>query len=269
MRGMRLCAVVGALALFGVTAGSAVAADDPKARAIMKEVDARDDGDNAVMDQEMILIDRRGKQRVRTIRTYVKDFGSDTHRIMFFLKPADMRDTAFLTYDYDGDRDDDQWLYLPALKKTKRIASRDKSHSFMGSDFSYADLTKPEIEKYDYRLLKDTEVRDHKTWLIEAIPRSNQVIKDHGYSESLLFVRQDNFVVVRAVHWVEREQRLKYMDVKKLELVDEIWVPTEISMTKKNGKITEHKTIMRFQNVRFNQKLDDSLFSVRQLEKGL
>ena len=74
-------------------------------------------------------------------------------------------DTGFLTYDYDDPvRDDDQWLYLPALKKTKRIATGDKSGSFMGSDFSYADLTSRELDRYDFRLMKQAEVNGVAVW---------------------------------------------------------------------------------------------------------
>jgi hypothetical protein len=111
-------------------------ADDPKAREIMEKVDARDDGDNQTSDLEMVLIDKNGYERVRKIKSFSKDKGEDRLRLMFFMEPADVEDTAFLTYDYDDpDRDDDQWLYLPALKKTKRIASSDKDNAFMGSDF--------------------------------------------------------------------------------------------------------------------------------------
>ena len=114
----------------------------------MERVDARDDGDNATQDMEMILIDKNGNQRVREIRSLPPRRGEDTYSIMFFLSPADVKDTGFLTYDYDDDeKDDDQWLYLPALKKTKRIASGDKSGSFMGSDFSYADMTNREARR--------------------------------------------------------------------------------------------------------------------------
>jgi hypothetical protein len=83
-----------------------------------------------------------------------------------------------------------------------------------------------------------------------------------------VFVRQDNFVVVRAVHW-EKGGKMKYFDVKKLELIDNIWTPTEMHMATKRGKITEHQTTMKFDNTRYNQKLDDETFSLRRLEKGL
>ena len=118
-------------------------AQDPKAREIMEKVDARDDGDNMTSDTEMVLIDKDNRERVRKIRSFQKDKGDDQWRLMFFLEPADVKDTVLLSYDfYDPDKDDDQWLYLPALRKTKRIASSDKSSAFMGSDFSYADMTR-------------------------------------------------------------------------------------------------------------------------------
>jgi len=253
-----------------ILAATLVFAGGPKARAIMEKVDARDDGDNMTADMEMILIDKRGKKRVRRIHAFNKDKGEDTFKLMFFLEPADVKDTAFLTYDYDdANKDDDQWLYLPALRKTKRIASSDKTNSFMGSDFSYADMTERALENYNYKLLKEMEVRGHKTWLIESLPRTKLVIDQYGYNKSILFVRQDNFVVVRAVHWVNEGKRLKYMDVKRLEFIDSIWQPTEIHMTTKKGKQTLHKTIMKWHNVKFNQNLGEDLFTVRRMEKGL
>ncbi len=249
---------------------STASADDTRARAIMEKVDVRDDGDNQISDMEMILIDKKGNERVRKIKAFSKDKGEDTLRLMFFLHPADVEDTAFLTYDYDtADKDDDQWLYLPALRKTKRIASSDKTNSFMGSDFSYADMTKRVLENYNYTLLKEKKVGDADTWLIQAVPVSKKVIDEYGYTKSVLFVRKDNHVVIRAVHWVKEGKRLKYLDVKKLELIDDIWVATEIHMIIKKAKRTLHKTILKFHNVKFNQKLEESSFSIRKMEKGL
>ncbi len=145
-------------------------ADDPKARSIMEKVDTRDDGQTMITDMEMILIDRHGSKRARTLKTYSKDFGVDTYKLMFFLYPADVKGTGFLTYDYDEEaRDDDQWLYLPALRKTKRIVSSDKSGSFMGSDFTCADMTSRDLEDYDFTLLKESKVRGHKVWIIKSI----------------------------------------------------------------------------------------------------
>lgn len=258
------------LALMATLTLSSAWADDPKARQIMEKVDARDDGDNMTSDMEMVLIDKNKNERIRLLRTFGKDKGRDQWKLMFFLEPANVKDTAFLSYDYyDADKDDDQWLYLPALRKTKRIASSDKSSAFMGSDFSYADMTTEALDNYDYKLLKEMDVRGHKVWLIERVPRSERVVDQYGYTKSVVFVRQDNFVVVRAVHWIKEGGRLKYMDVKKLERIDDIWQPIEIHMTTTKTKRTLHKTIMRFHNVKFNQDLKLSFFTVRQMEKGL
>jgi hypothetical protein len=245
-------------------------APEMSARQIMEMVDARDDGDLAKQDMQMILIDKKGNRRIRDIRSLRKDMGEDSHTLMFFLTPADVKDTGFLTYDYDdGDKDDDQWLYLPALKKTKRIASSDKSGSFMGSDFSYADMTDRPLENYKYTLMKEGEVNGHAIWQIESVPVDDDEIEETGYTKSVVFVRQDNFVVVRAVNWVKKGGRLKYLDVKKLEQIDGIWVPTEMHMTTKKGKATLHKTIISTSNVRFGEEMAESMFTVRQLEKGL
>ena len=248
-------------------------ADDTEARAIMEKVDARDDGDNQVSDMEMILIDKKGKERIRKIHAFSKDKGEDTLKLMFFQHPADVKDTAFLTFDYDDpDKDDDQWLYLPALKKTKRIASTDKSGSFMGSDLTYSDMTSRNLEDYDYTFYekaKEKEVKGVKTWVIWSVPRSKDVIEETGYEKSLIFVRQDNFFVIRALHWVRDGGYKKYMDIKKLDLIDGIWVATEMHVTKKKGKNTVHKTILSFRNVKFNQSLEFDMFTVRRMEKGL
>jgi len=245
-------------------------ADDPAARAIMEKVDARDDGDKQTSDMEMILIDKRGKKRIRRIAVYNKDAGDDTLRLMFFKHPSDVKDTAFLTHDYDNpSKDDDQWLYLPALRKTKRIASSDKSGSFMGSDLNYSDMTDRNLPDYDFTLKKEMAVNGINTWLIESIPRSKKVIGETGYKKSLIFVRQDNYVVIRAVHWEKDGGYLKYVDVKKLELIDDIWVATEMHVTRKKGKLLTHKTILTWDNIKFNQDLDDELFTVRRMEKGL
>jgi len=264
---------IGMLLFTTATVAPVAAADDPQARSIMERVDARDDGDNQTSDMQMILIDKRGNERVRKIATFRKDKGEDTYRLMFFLHPVDVKDTAFLTYDYDDSKkDDDQWLYLPALRKTKRIATSDKSGSFMGSDLNYSDMTSRDLEDYDYSFYekgKQADVRGKKVWVIWSIPRAKTTVDETGYEKSLLFVRPDIDMVVRAIHWVKDGGYLKYVDMRKLEKIDGIWVATDTLVTKKRGKDTVHKTILTFENVRFNQDLKYDMFSIRRMEKGL
>jgi len=258
-----------ALLALAIIAAPAARADGHKAREIMQKVNDRDDGDNRTSDMEMILIDRRKNRRVRKIRSFSKDRGKDTLTIMFFLSPADVKNTGFLTFDYgESGKDDDQWLYLPALRKTKRIASSDKSGSFMGSDFNFSDMTDLDLEDYDFTLMKETEVNGKMTWQIQSVPRSKEVAEETGYKKSILWVRQDNYMLIRAISWVNKSRKLKYFQVKKLEQIDGIWVATELQMVTKEGKKTTHATIIRISNVKFNQPLKESRFTVRQLEKG-
>ena len=151
-------------------------ASDITALEIMQRVDARDDGDNRTARLAMSLIDAEGNVRERSLETFMKDRGADTLNLMFFLTPADVRGTGFLTHDFrEPERDDDQWLYLPELRKSKRIASGDKSQSFMGTDFSYADMTRRVVEEWTYRLLGERDVRGKAAWLVEATPASTVV----------------------------------------------------------------------------------------------
>ena len=240
-------------------------------REIMEKVNARDTGDRSITEMEMILIDKKGNKRVRKLKTFGLEKGKDSLSLMFFLSPADVRNTGFLTFDYDeSGKDDDQWLFLPALRKTKRIAAGDKSGSFMGSDLNYSDMTSPDLNLYEYTLMKETEVKGQKVWQIKAVPKTKDEAKKSGYSKSVVFIRQDNYVMIRGVRWVHKKKRNKYLDVRKLEKIDGIWVSTELHVTTKSGKKTLHKTILKQKNVHFNQdEVNEDLFSIRRLEKGL
>ncbi|MCH9739392.1 MAG: outer membrane lipoprotein-sorting protein [Epsilonproteobacteria bacterium] len=244
-------------------------AEETNARTIMEKVDARDDGQTLEQDMLMILIDKNENERTRDLKSYAKDFGEDEHRIMFFKNPSDVKNTAFLTYDYDNSaKDDDQWLYLPALKKVKRIPSTDKSSSFMGSDFSYFDMTDRDLENYDFKLLKETKVRGHEAWMIESTPRNQKVIDESGYKKSIAIVRKDNYVVVRAINFLTNG-KMKYLDVKEMHEESGIWVIDEMTMTTKKNKRTLHKTILKFSNIKLNGAVEDNMFTTRRLEKGL
>ena len=243
--------------------------DEKKARAIMEAVDQRYDGDDQTANMTMVLIDKDKNQRIRRLKLFTRDDGPDTWSAMFFLSPVDVKDTAFLSHDIDKTNDDDQWLYLPALHKVKRIASDDKTASFMGSDLSYADMTDPELDLYDFTILKEIEVRGSPCWVIQSIPRSPQVVKDFGYTKSILFVRKDCHVVVRSIHFVQKGNKLKYLDISKLEKIDGIWTPLELQVTTKKGKKTIHRTILQYKDCIYNQGLPENIFTTRQLEKGV
>jgi len=258
--------------LIGLTLGLSILTTSLLAEdvnSIMKKVDARDDGKTLEQNMKMTLIDKSGKKRVRSLKTYSKDFGADTHQIMFFKSPADVKNTSFLTYDYDSaSKDDDQWLYLPALKKVKRIPSSDKSSSFMGSDFSYFDMTKRDLKDYKFKILKEGKVRGKKVWIIESLPRSSKIVKESGYKKTIAFVRQDNYVVVRSIGFM-RNGKKKYLDVSGLRKTGGVWLASSMTMTTKKGRSTIHKTLLRFSGTKLNRNISNSMFTTRRLEKGL
>jgi len=212
---------------------------------IAQKVHDRDEGDNSTSKMTMILIDKNGKKRIRNLKTHVKEKGEDKLKLMFFLTPADVKNTAFLTYDYeDSSKDDDQWLYLPALQKVKRIASSDKSSSFMGSDFTYSDMTSRNVADYNYKIMKEKKVGGHMTWQMLVTPKSEKTVEETGYTKSIVFVRQDNFVIIQALNYIKAGKKLKYMQVKGLKLIDGIWTATEMQMITKKGKKMLHKSVM-------------------------
>jgi hypothetical protein len=243
---------------------------------IMQKVQARNDGDNTISTLQMQLIDKNKYKRVRELKTYSKDKVGQNYeqKLTFILSPSDVANTAFLTFDYDSDnKDDDQWMYLPALKKTKRIPSSSKDGSFMGSDFTYGDMTKPLLSDYNFKILKHSKVKRKSgiqdVWIIQSTPKTQKTIDDTGYSKTIVYVRKDNFMVTRAKYFFKNSNKIKYMDVKKTITIQGIDFSQITTMTTKDGKQTTHKTILIQKDIKINQKLDDNIFSIRSIEKGI
>jgi hypothetical protein len=265
--------IFGIIALY-FGAAPAVFAEDAEARKIMEKVSAVEEGQNGTAQVEMILIDKNKRQRVRKMAAYNKTIEGEKRGVSFFLYPADVKGTAFLQVRPKGKTESKQWLYMPDLKKTKRILSTGgaQTGSFMGSDFTYADMQGITIDDYTYEFYekqKEIEFNGHKHWVVKAIPKSKEVIDKKGYTEILLFVRQDNYFIVRSKLNLKDGGYVKYMDIKELKQIDGIWVPMETHMTTKIGDKTFHKTILKNTNVKFNQDLSDNLFTIRKLETGL
>ena len=112
-------------------------------------------GDDQTSVLTMTLTNKSGQTRVRKIQQYTKDLGDTEKSIMFFLSPADVKNTSFMNWSYDSDKSDDQWIYLPALKKIKRISSDSKNDYFMGSDFTYDDLGDRKLDADNHKFIKE------------------------------------------------------------------------------------------------------------------
>ncbi len=255
-----------AAALLLAAAGS-MTAQKLSGREIMNRNDAQQRTKDEQSQLTMELINKKGKKRVRKVTQLTKTRADgNENSLIRFLAPADVRGTGLLTHE-QSDRDDDQWLYLPALKKVRRISASDKSDNFMGTDFAFEDLQPQELDKYQYTLLKTETIDGQECYLIEAIPTDPEEKKASGYSKRLLWIRTDNFVTVQ-IHFFDKKQeffkRFKASEIR--EIGDSgTWRAHRIVMENlKNG----HKTVLLFENYRINQGLGDKFFTRRYLERG-
>jgi len=262
---------------FFVTVSTSIkvwAKDNITALEVMEKMDNRDDGQTMGSDITMVLVNKKSQKRIRKIKTISKDYGKDTKKIIFFLSPADVKNTAYMSFDWnDTAKEDDSWLYLPALKKVKRIASSDKSSAFMGSDFSYSDINGITIENWDYTFVKQSVmVEGSDTWVIQGVPKDSKkkkVIDETGYLKSLMWIRKDNFMVVKAKYWVKKGHKIKFLKASDIKKIDGIWTACKMTMiTTAKGKV-EHTTLLKISNVIYNKDIEDTRFTTLSMERGL
>ncbi len=242
-------------------------AETPTGLSIMQAADSRYDGDDVIQSIHQQLIDRNGNTREREMISFRKDFGKDKKMITFFRKPANIIDTALLTFDYDDpNSDDDQWLYLPALKKVRRISSSDRGDYFMGTDFTFEDMKQsPELSDYQWKLLGSEVVHDHDCWKVEGIPSSKEIGQELGYSRLVQYVTKNTSIAIRVDYWDLADRELKHLRVNKMEEIQHIWSAVSVEM---HNVQSNHTTVISFTEQRYNSGLKDRLFTQRALKRG-
>lgn len=230
-------------------------------REIMVMVDEAPDGDDRKSLIEMILINRRGKKRNRTMVSFSKDFGKDTKKLMAFKKPLDVKGTAFLSWEYDNpEKDDDKWLYMPALRKVRRISGESDNESFMGSDFTYDDMGDRNVDEDVHTLIGEEILEGHDCWKIRSVP----VKKEAAYDKRILWVRKDAHKVVKA-EYLDAQGLIKTFTVQELKSHQGIW--TTFKMKMENHR-ENHATIMSVSDVDYDTGVADRFFSVNTISRG-
>jgi hypothetical protein len=235
-------------------------------RDIIQEVKDRPDGDTRSSEMSMKLISKKGKVRERKIISYSIDLGKDKKdrkTLMFFQYPGDVKGTGFLTWDYDEiGKDDDKWLYLPAMKKTRRISgSSAKKDYFMGTDFTYDDMGSRNVDEDDHKLLRKETVEGHKCWVVESISKDSRDI----YSKKISWIRQDCLVSLRVEYYDKLGKLHRKLKLSDIEKVDGFWMAKKMHMTNIQ---TDHQTIISIENPKYNIAIDENSFTVAKLEKG-
>lgn len=229
---------------------------------IMEKVYHNPSGDDMQGELVMTLVNTRGEQRVRNLKQFSKDDGKTEKKIMFFQAPADVRNTSFMNWSYTDGRDDDQWIYLPALKRTKRISSEGKSDYFMGSDFTYDDLGDRHPDEDNHKLLREETIDGHACYVVESTPKGS----GYMYSKTVTWVMKDNYIGLKREFYDPKGNLLKTLSIKKFDKISGIWtiLETEMHNVQKN-----HKTLMQFSDVRYNSGIPESQFTERSMTLGI
>ena len=230
---------------------------------IAREAHRRDSGfGDSTATMRMILRNKHGQESERQIRVRTLEVEGDGDKsLMIFDTPRDVKGTAFLNFTHKAG-DDDQWLYLPALKRVKRISSRNKSGSFVGSDFAYEDIASQEVEKYTYKWIRDEVYDDHQCFVVEYYPVDG---KNSGYTRQLTWFDQDEYRVLKVDYYDRKDALLKTLTCEDYRpYLGKYWRAHEMLMVNhQSGKSTR----LVFEKYEFQTGLTQSDFTRSSLER--
>lgn len=227
---------------------------------ISQNVHDRYNGDSSASEMKMILINDKGQEKERTIRTVRKEYGELNKSMIRFLSPADIKGTGFLVWE-NADRDDDQFLYLPALRKVRRIASSEKSSRFMGTEVTYEDMENRKVDKDTHTLLSEEIIDGNKVYVVESIPKEGE---ESQYGKFISWVRPDIWIPVKIEFYDTDDELLKIMTVNKIEEVQDIWTTIQSEM---DNVQESRKTVLIIETIKYNVDIPDDYFTERYLEK--
>lgn len=218
----------------------------------------------------MLLVDEGGSKEKRIVKRYAKEVGDDVHRyLVVFLDPADIRGTALLTWE-QKERENDQWLYLPAQKKMQRIAKGSKKNYFMGTDFTYEDMEPEDVDNFDYTILRsETLEHDNGTnecYVIEAVPANKEKKRESGYSKRIMWIDKQNLFTLKVEFYDRRERLQKVQTNHALENISgTVWRAKKTLM---NHLERNHKTLTGITSRQINTPVNDSVFTERFILTG-
>ncbi len=253
------------LSILGFAYGSFTTPDGREIMQRSREV-SKFDGMEAI--STLKIYDAKGRERVRqtSMASRLFENGATEKRIIRFLSPAEVKGTGMLIYDYD-EKNDDMWIYMPALRKTRRIISNEKSKSFMGSEFSNADMAAPNLEDFNYRVTGSDAVGGTECWIVEVIPASEDIMDEIGYDRQLAWIGKQDFVFRKAEYYNEDNEMFKQMlstDVKKIDPAGKKYMATRMEMSNmQNGR----KSVMTIDKIQYNPNVKEEYFTLGYLER--
>jgi outer membrane lipoprotein-sorting protein len=233
-------------------------ATTPEARGleIAVEADRRDLGfQDFAAELTMTLRNRHGEESTRRLRSTTLEQQDDGDKsLVVFDAPADIDGTALLTFSHKTG-DDDQWLYLPALKRVKRISSSNKSGPFVGSEFAYEDISSQEVEEYTYKYLRDEPLDGHAMHVLERYP----VDPRSGYTRQVVWLDPQEYRIWRIDFFDRKDALLKTLTFDGYrQYVDRYWRPDRMEMVNHQ---TGKSTLLVWENYRFRNGLAEADFN--------
>jgi outer membrane lipoprotein-sorting protein len=208
----------------------------------------------------MRLISKDGSERIREFTMLRKDLkeGGEQRYFTYFYKPGDVRRMTFMIWKYPQ-RDDDRWLFIPAINLVKRIAANDKRSSFVGSDFTYEDISGREVEEDNHTLLREERLDGRETYVVKSVPKDE---KGAEYGYKLSWIDKGTAVLWKEEYYDKRGELSKVFTADEVKPVQGLW--TTVKRTMKNVQ-NGHQTKVAFEEVQYNVGLSENLFSERSL----
>lgn len=212
---------------------------------------------------KLSITEKNGAVRNRTVAMTTKSFpGGLEKRFIRFVEPADVRGTSMLVIDYK-DKTDEMWIYLPALKKTRRIVSKEKGKSFMSSEFSNADMSSPTLSDFTHRHAGNSG--NANMWIIESIPKNDDIASEYGYSKKISHISMDKLQVQKMEFYNFDNDLFKIIETKDIQLFQngKYMIKNMIA----SNQITGRKSEILFSNIDDKVSVEDSFFTVQNLER--
>ena len=224
------------------------------------------DGSEAV--SRMIIIDKKGRERIRDTAqiTRLYDNGETEKKLIRFLSPADVKGTGFLTFDYEK-KDDDMWLYMPALRKVRRIVSSEKSKSFMGSEFSYADMSPAPASDFRITLLGSETEGGTDCWKLEMVPVDDDTADENGFSKKIGWIGKNDFVIRKAEFYDFSGMHFKTLTSSDIKLIDTEKNKYRPLMMKMENHENGRKSILEIKEIVLNRNVGEEYFTQRYLSR--
>ncbi len=254
---------IGLLLLILSSAFAYAQTPEEKGLEIAIEADKRDNGfANSSSKMTMTLKNANGDVSIRKMRSKTLEVHGDGDKgLTIFDQPADIKGTAFLSFTHVLDADD-QWLYLPALKRVKRISSKNKSGPFMGSEFAFEDLSSREVEKYAYLYIKDEAVNGEDAFVIEVRPN----YKYSGYTRSVVWISKEKYQPLKIDYYDRKNSLLKTMSASGYQqYLGQYWRPDVMVMANHQ---TKKETRLGFADYQFKTGLSERDFNKSSLKRA-